>query len=100
MSVLVVGQFAGDTEKFRQALTERGAEFEQIAAHAKTVGAIHHRFGIGDGFVLVIDEWETAEQFHAFFSDPKMQQFISEIGAAGGPPELTFTEATSSPDQF
>ena len=50
------------------------------------MGAIHHRFGIGDGFVVVIDEWETAEQFNTFFGDPELQQFISEIGAAGGPP--------------
>ena len=48
---------------------------------AQTVGAIHHRFGIGDGFVLVVDEWESAEQFEAFFSNPDLQAFIGEIGA-------------------
>jgi quinol monooxygenase YgiN len=100
MSVLVIGKFQGDTATFRQALQERGAEFEAIGARAKTVGAIHHRFGIGDGYVLVVDEWESAEQFHAFFGDPELQQFVSEIGAAGGPPELMFVEAVSSPDQF
>ena len=100
MSVLVVGKFQGDTAKFRQALQERGDEFVAISEGAKKVGAIHHRFGIGDGFVMVVDEWESAEQFEAFFSDPTLQQFISEIGAAGGPPDITFCEAVSSPDEF
>ncbi|HLX31890.1 MAG TPA: hypothetical protein VKR79_03860 [Gaiellaceae bacterium] len=100
MSVLVIGKFQGDTAKFRQALEERADEFMAFSARSKTVGAIHHRFGIGDGYVIVVDEWETADQFNAFFGDPELQQFIAEIGAAGDPPELTFTEAVSSPDQF
>ena len=100
MSVLVTGKFQGDTAKFRQALQERADEFAEIGARAQTVGAIHHRFGIGDGFVVVVDEWETADQFHSFFSDPNLQEFIAAIGAAGAPPELTFSEAVSSPDQF
>ena len=100
MSVLVIGKFQGDTATFRQALEERGDEFAAIGARAQTVGAIHHRFGIGDGFVIVVDEWETAEQFEAFFGDPELQQFISEVGAADAPPEITFSEAVSSPDQY
>ena len=100
MSVLVIGKFQGDTATFRQALQDRADEFRSISERAKTVGAIHHRFGIGDGFVVVVDEWETADQFNDFFADPDLQAFIAEIGAAGGPPELTFSEAVSSPDQF
>jgi hypothetical protein len=100
MSVLVIGKFYGDTQMFRQALQERGDEFAKIAESAKTVGAIHHRFGIGDGFVVIVDEWETADQFHTFFADPELQAFVATTGAAPGPPELTITEAISSPDQF
>ena len=61
---------------------------------------IHHRFGLGDGFVQVVDEWETAEQFESFFSDPDLQAFIGSVGGLPGPPEMTVTEAISSPDQF
>jgi hypothetical protein len=100
VSVLVIGKFQGDTAVFRQALVDRADEFVAHSERAKTRGAIHHRFGIGDGFVVVIDEWETAEQFNSFFGDPELQQFISEIGAAGGPPDLTFCEAASSSDEF
>ena len=100
MSVLIALKVRGDTAKFRAALTERADEFVAIANRAKTVGAIHHRFGIGDGFVFVVDEWESAEQFEAFFGDPELQAFIGSVGASAGPPEMTVSEATNSPDQF
>jgi hypothetical protein len=100
MSVLVVTRVSGDTATFQKALANRADEFETIAARAQEMGAIHHRFGIGDGFVLVVDEWETAENFQQFFGDPRMQEFIGTIGADPTPPEITITEAIASPDQF
>ncbi len=100
MSVLIIGKFQGDTGKFRQALADRADEFAKVADGARSVGAIHHRFGIGDGFVVMVDEWESVEQFQQFFSDPDLQAFIGSVGAAPVPPELTITEAVTSPDQF
>jgi quinol monooxygenase YgiN len=100
MSVLVIGKFQGDTATFRQALTERADEFAKISEVARSEGGIHHRFGIGDGFVVIVDEWETVEQFQQFFSNPDLQAFIGSVGAAPGPPEITVTEAVVSADQF
>jgi hypothetical protein len=100
MSVLIVGKFQGDTAKFRQSLTDRADEFRKIADGARGNGAIHHRFGVGDGFVVLVDEWETVEQFQQFFSNPELHAFISSVGAEPGPPELTISEAVASPDQF
>jgi hypothetical protein len=100
VSVLIVGKFQGDTAKFRQALVDRAGEFVKIADEAKAAGAIHHRFGIGEGTVMIVDEWESVEQFEKFFSDPEVQAFIGTTGAAQAPPELTVTEAVASPDQF
>jgi hypothetical protein len=100
MSVLVTGKFQGDTAKFRQALVDRAGEFVKIADMARGEGAIHHRFGIGDGFVMIVDEWETVEQFQRFFSNPDLQAFIGSVGAAPAPPEVTVTDAITSPDQF
>ncbi len=99
MSVLVAVKVQGNTEVFRQALAERSDEFVAFSDRAQAGGAIHHRFGIGDGFVVAFDEWESAEQFESFFSDPGLQEFIASIGAEGQP-EITVTEATDSPDQF
>jgi len=100
MSVLVIGKFQGDTARFRQAFTDRAAEFVKIADMARSAGAIHHRFGIGDGFVMIVDEWETVQQFEQFFSNPDLQAFIGSVGAAAVPPEITIAEAVASPDQF
>ena len=100
MSVLVIGKFKGDTVKFRQALADRADEFAKIADGARTAGALHHRFGIGDGYVLVVDEWESIEHFQKFFADPDLQAFIGSIGADPEPPEMIVTEAVASPDQF
>jgi quinol monooxygenase YgiN len=100
MSVLVIAKFQGDTAKFRQSLTDRASEFETISDQSRAAGGIHHRFGIGDGFVLVVDEWESVEKFQQFFANPELQAFIGSIGADPGPPEITIAEAVASPDQY
>ena len=100
MSVLIIGKFQGDTAKFRQALTDRADEFAKIADMARSQGGIHHRFGIGDGFVVIVDEWATVEHFRQFFSNPDLQAFIGSVGAAPAPPEITIVDAIASPDQY
>ena len=100
MSVLVIGKFQGDTAKFRQALTDRAGEFAKIGDMARSAGGVHHRFGIGDGFVVIVDEWETAGQFQQFFANPDLQAFIGSVGAAPVPPQITVAEAVTSPDQY
>ena len=75
--------------------------FAKFAAEARaTGGGLHHRFAVGDGFVLVVDEWETVEHFQKFFANPDLQALIAQSGAAAGPPEITIAEAISSPDEY
>lgn len=100
MSVLIIAKFRGDTAKFRQAVAGRADEFAKVADTARAHGGIHHRFGIGDGVVVVVDEWETAEHFQQFFSDPGLQEFIGSVGADPAPPDITVVEAIASPDQY
>jgi quinol monooxygenase YgiN len=101
MSVLVIATIAGDTAKFRQSLTERAGEYEKIAADARAKGAVHHRFGIGDGTVVIVDEWETVEQFQQFFSAPELQAFVASVGGdTSSPPQVIVSQAVSSADQF
>ena len=100
MSVLIIAKFQGDTAKFRQSLTERAGEYAKLAEASKAVGGLHHRFGVGDGFVLVVDEWESVEHFQKFFADPELQAFIGTVGAAPEPPEIIVAEAVTSADQF
>jgi len=100
MSVLIVVKFTGDTAKFGQALADRASEFEEISGRGRSAGAIHHRFGVGDGFIVVVDEWDSVDHFTTFFSDPNLQAFIGSVGADPAPPEIIFAEALSSSDQF
>ena len=93
MSVLVITKFAGDTAKFRQALTERAAEFQKHVDASRSEGCLHHQFGIGEDFVIVVDEWESAEQFQQFFGDPALQAFIASTGASAEPPQVIAAEA-------
>ena len=42
MSVIITAKVRGDTDKFRRALSERAAEFAQIAERARSgAGALH-----------------------------------------------------------
>jgi quinol monooxygenase YgiN len=100
MSVLIIGRFQGDTAKFRQSLTERAGEFAKVAEASRAAGGLHHRFGIGDGYVLVVDEWESVEHFQKFMADPDLQAFIGSVGGAPEPPEVIIAEAVASSDQF
>jgi quinol monooxygenase YgiN len=100
MSVLITSKFQGDTDAFRKAVIDQAGHLAAFAEQARAAGAIHHRFGVGDGFVLVVDEWESAGQFQQFFSNPDLQAFIAAMGAEPGPPEITVTEAVDSVDQF
>jgi hypothetical protein len=99
VSVVITAKFQGDTAKFRQALVDRAGEFEKFGESARAGGCLHHRFGVGDGFVLVIDEWESLDQFQRFFGNPDLQAFIGTIGADPAPPEMAVAEAVASPDQ-
>jgi hypothetical protein len=87
--------------------TRKGAQetFDRRRAHgrhrrAEELGVVHHRFGIGDGYILAVDEWATAEGFEQFFTDPQMLEFAGSIGADGTAPEITITEAIASPDEL
>ncbi len=100
MSVLVNVKFQGDTAKFRQSLAGQASEFEKWSNLSRASGCVHHRFGIGDGFVVVEDEWESVEDFEQFFANPELQAFIGQTGAAPAMPEVTFSEAVASSDQF
>lgn len=101
MSMLITAEILGDTEKFRTSLTERAQDYELIAANAKVAGALHHRFGIGSGSILIVDEWTDETSFRAFFGQQELQEFIGKVGGdTSVPPHITVTEAITSPDQF
>lgn len=99
MSVLVTMRVPGDTDRFRQFVANEQERVTQAGEQAKAQGCLHHRFGVGDGFVVVVDEWESPEHFQRFFENPELAEMMRDSGAQGEP-EVTFTEAIETPDQF
>ena len=101
MSVVITLKFQGDVATFRQAIVEHADDFTKMDEEARgSGGGIHHRFAVGDGFVLVVDEWESVEHFQKFFANPDLQAIIAASGAAPQPPEITIAEAISTPDEY
>lgn len=101
MSVIIATKLSGDTSAFTKSLEERADEYRQWGERGRAAGAIHHQFAVGDGFVLVIDEWQSTEAFQKFFGDPEIQAFIGSVG--GDPnvaPEITMGESIDSPDKY
>jgi hypothetical protein len=99
MSVLVTMRVKGDTAQFRRVLETETERLQALAARARDAGCIHHRFAVGDGFVMAVDEWGTAEAFQSFITSPEIAEAMSDMGAQGEP-EVDIGEAVDSPDQF
>jgi hypothetical protein len=100
MSVLVTMRVSGDTDKFREFVAREPDRLRKIADAARASGCIHHRFGVGDGYVVVVDEWETADAFQQFFkTNPDIPDVMRDAGAQGEP-EFDFTDAVETADQF
>jgi hypothetical protein len=93
MSVTAVIHFpVSDVTKAVEGLRGQAALLEEITENTKGAGIRHHRFVAGEGELVVIDQWESAEQFHQFFQDNvKVGQVTDAIGLAGPPVVSVFS---------
>ena len=98
MSVLVSMRVPGDTDQFRRWVQDE-ERLMGFSERAKAAGALHHRFAVGDGFVLVQDEWESVEQYQMFISALQDEGVFQDAGAQGEP-QVTIAEAIATADQF
>ncbi|HWX74888.1 MAG TPA: hypothetical protein VNZ05_06255 [Solirubrobacteraceae bacterium] len=89
----------GDTQRFRSFVANEAERLEAMRDAAKAAGCLHHRFGVGEDYVQVFDEWESADAFQRFFADPQIAELMSESGAQGEP-EISITAPIESADQF
>jgi quinol monooxygenase YgiN len=103
MSYIITIKIKGDIAAFEKALVERDAEFKEVGERGKSMGAIHHRFGVdrANGYILVVDEWADPAGFEEFFGKPEMHEFVASVGAdPSTPPEITVAEALQTSDEF
>jgi hypothetical protein len=98
MSVTAIVHFpVADVAKAIEGLQANAALLEEITEDTKGAGIIHHRFVAGTAELVVIDEWESAEQFQGFFEgNPKVERVTSVIGVTG-PPTVTVYNSFEAP---
>jgi len=99
MSVLVVIKVPGDTAVFESFMAQSADRVIELTAKAKAGGCTSHRFAVGDGEIVVVDEWDSREQFVGFFSSPDIVAVLGEMGARGEP-QITFADAKGFPGEF
>jgi heme-degrading monooxygenase HmoA len=100
MATFVIIRLNADPVKLEGLFTERAADFTAIADVGRASGAKHHQFLKGDGEVVIVDEWDSAQQFQSFFHG---ETGVAELMAAAGvegPPEISVYEILDSPDRF
>ncbi len=98
MSVIVIVRFpVSDVTRALAALAENDALLEEITEDTRKLGAIHHTFASSENELIVIDEWDTAESFHAFFNgNPKVEKVTAGIGVQGPPTIEVFEKAEAA----
>jgi hypothetical protein len=102
MSFVITVRIPGDTDQFRSFVSDpaNADRMKAIADEGKSRGAVHHRFAVGEGFVLVVDEWENPQAFQEFFEGNEDIEAIVRDSGGQGEPEVTVAEALETPDQF
>jgi heme-degrading monooxygenase HmoA len=84
--VVIIHVPVGDVTKAIEGLHNNADLLSEITASTRDKGNIHHRFVAGDGEILVVDEWASAEQFQTFFNgDERVAKIMQDAGASGPP---------------
>ncbi len=98
MTVTVIAHFpVADVEKAIAGLQANAALLEEITEDTKGGGIIHHTFVAREGELVVIDEWETAEQFQSFFEgNPKVAKVMESVGVSGPPAVAIYNEVEAA----
>lgn len=100
MSVITITHLRGDVDKMKAVLAGGAETMEQVSAAAREAGALSHRFVVGDGELLVLDEWTSAQAHADFFSSN--EGIRSLLGAAGltAPPSTDVFETLEAAGTF
>lgn len=100
MSVTMVMRVEADIPTFNSYVEANAAVMDEISEDAKRQGCIHHRFAVGDGFVLVIDEWESAEAFQGFFEGNEAIAETMRGAGVQGEPQISIAESVEAAGTF
>jgi hypothetical protein len=90
-----------EPDRFMEVVAQNEELFKSIAERGRSKGAIHHMFVAGDGEVMVVDEWDSAENFLAFFEETgeEIGSIMQQAGVANQP-QPAFWRPLDTPDRF
>jgi heme-degrading monooxygenase HmoA len=100
MSVCIIVKLKVDPANMAKLFAERANELKAVSEQGKAAGAIHHFFAAGDGEVIIVDEWDSADSFQKFFQSNTTIPEIMQSAGVQGAPEFSFYESMDSPDRF
>jgi heme-degrading monooxygenase HmoA len=100
MSVTVIVRMKADPANLKKLFESNRNDFVETSAAGRKAGATHHHFAAGDGEVVIVDEWDTAESFQAFFNNTPVIAELMKAGGVQGEPEISIFETLDSPDRF
>ncbi len=96
----MIMRIAGDPAQFKQYAAANAETMIRIADESKKVGCIHHSFTAGDGEIISVDEWESAEQAQKFFAgQPEIPGVLAAAGVTGAP-QIAFYPRLDAPGDF
>ena len=100
MSVLMTMRMAAESEKLEKAAADDPTKLHGIVEYAEGHGLIAHQFWGADGQVMVVDEWETQQDFEQFLA-AEDAEIKGVMGAAGvtTEPEVTFWHKLDTRDE-
>jgi len=101
MSVTVIVRFnVANVAEAVESISANAPLAEDLAAYGKSSGQLGHRILAGNGELVMIDEWGTAEQFQKFFEGNAMvEEMVYEAGVTGAPTISVF-DSVEMPGTF
>ena len=99
MSVIVLVKFRGDPDRVGSMMKDQPATFETIAAEARRHGGVHHRIAVRGSEILIIDEWQSVEDFDTFYPKSGLLEVLDDLGFAEAP-EVGYWDPIPDPSEF
>ncbi len=98
--VLMIMRAPADGAKLEEMSKRTPNPFEQVRDKATATGGIRrHRVFATDTEVIVVDEWDSPEQFQKFMSETQeLGQVFAEVGLTGQP-DIMFAREIDLGDQ-
>ena len=88
MSVIVTIEFPGlQADKFMEVFQRDPERMKRISEDGRSQGAIHHSVAANDdGILIVVDEWDSRENFERFFANQEeIKGVMGEFERSGQP---------------